>query len=429
MLPRPIFLLLTILTVLVIGSAIRKDVDEVESNKGKVGIIEGDIMLTDDQMEAISSVGKRVKRQITTRWKKWTNGKVYYYYESAFTDLKRQLMKTAMAYISSQTCVTFQESSTATNRLKFTNDGGCASYIGMNGGEQPLWFGDGCTIFGTAVHEIMHTLGIFHTHSRYDRDDFLIVNLTAVPENMLPNLDKETSSTTYNAVPFEYGSTMLYRYNTFGDGTLFPKQAKYEKTMGLRRASFYDMVTINSRYSCSCPNSLACKNGGYTNPANCSQCVCPEGFGGTLCTGSPNNNIQLTAENYWKGYWISFGYNNKVLTTNYYMAYLIVNAPADKTIEVRVTDMTDFTCAYGCNYNGVELKVMGDPRVTNPVFCCKDDVGVLNTVYSSKQNPLPIVLHQRYGSSRVSINYRYVDTPLSSNRKTTNGYDNYQYYA
>ena len=51
-----------------------------------------------------------------------------------------------MSFISSQTCVTFEESSTAQHRIRFMNDGGCASYIGMNGGEQQLWFGDGCTI-------------------------------------------------------------------------------------------------------------------------------------------------------------------------------------------------------------------------------------------------------------------------------------------
>uniref|UniRef100_A0A1I7TX13 Zinc metalloproteinase n=1 Tax=Caenorhabditis tropicalis TaxID=1561998 RepID=A0A1I7TX13_9PELO len=429
MIPRLSFLLLLSFVVLIAGSVIRNDVDEVESNKGNVGVIEGDIMLSDAQREMISAAGKRVKRQITKIWKKWPNGKVYYYFEPSFTDLKKQLMATAMTYISSQTCITFEQSTTASNRLKFLNDGGCASYVGMLGGEQALWFGDGCAIFGTAVHEIMHSLGIFHTHSRSDRDDYLAVSLTNVPEEMLVNLDKETTATTYNAVPFEYGSTMLYRYNTWTDGTLVPKQQQFEKTMGLRRVSFYDMAAINAHYQCRCSNNLSCKNGGYTNPSNCSECVCPTGFAGQLCDGPPTNSIKLTAQNYWQGYWVTCGYNQVLLTTNFYMAYIIINAPADKTIEVRVVEMTNFTCSYGCNYNGVELKVMGDPRVTNPIFCCKDDPNVLNTIYSSKQNPLPIVLHQRYGNSKVAIHYRYVDTPLSSNPKTTNGYDNYQYYA
>ncbi|ULT89168.1 hypothetical protein L3Y34_007971 [Caenorhabditis briggsae] len=429
MLPRPILILLSLVVVLVVGSVIRRDLDEVELNRGREGIIEGDIMLTQEQPSAMNDVGNRVKRQITKKWKKWPNGKVYYTFDSEFTSLKRELMSTAMKYIASQTCVTFEESSTAANRLRFMNDGGCASYIGMNGGEQLLWFGDGCSIFGTAVHEIMHTLGIFHTHSRYDRNNYLSVNLTEVPENMLSNLAMETAETTYNAVPFEYGSTLLYRYNTWGDGTLYPKQGAFEKTMGLRRVSFYDIVNINSRYSCSCLTNLACKNGGYTNPSTCNTCVCPTGYGGTLCDQKPSNSIMLTADNYWKGYWVSFGYNSDVLTTNYYMAHLIINAPADKTIEVKLVGLKDFTCAYGCNYNGVEMKVMGDPRMTNPLACCSDDSTIMNQVFESKLNPTPIVLHQRYGSSTVTIQYRYVDKALSSNKKTTNGYDSYQYYA
>lgn len=273
-----------------------------------------------------------------------------------------------MAYISSMTCVTFQESSSATNRIKFLNTGGCASYIGMKGGEQEIWFGDGCEIFGTAVHEIMHTLGVFHTHSRYDRNDYLSVDLTGVPDNMVTNLAMESRSETYNAVPFEYGSTMQYRYNTWGEKTLAPKEPSYTYTMGIRKVSFYDMVNINSRYTCSCSNSLDCANGGYPNPSNCSQCICPSGFGGATCTTAPpTNSISLTATTSWKGYWVNFGYAADVLTTNFYTSTLFITAPADKTIQVRITEMTNFQCTPGCNYNGIEVKYMGDPRIVNPL--------------------------------------------------------------
>uniref|UniRef100_A0A8R1HHQ4 Zinc metalloproteinase n=2 Tax=Caenorhabditis japonica TaxID=281687 RepID=A0A8R1HHQ4_CAEJA len=418
-------LFLAFLAALVSCSTIRKGYlydDEAESNLGRDGIVEGDIVLTESQR------AQRVKRQITKIWKKWPDNLVYYYFDSSVSSLKQQLFGTAFAYISSLTCISFKESSTAANRLKIIGTGGCASYIGMNGGEQTLWFGDGCEIFGTAVHELMHTLGIFHAHSRYDRDDYLAVNLNGVPDDMLANLQEETTKTTYNAVPFEFGSTMMYRQNTWGDNTLYPKEAIYQKTMGLRRVSFYDMVNVNNHYECGCSKNLTCKNGGYTNPAKCSQCICPDGYGGTLCDDVPSNSVKLTATSDWKGYWVNFGYNTQALTTNFYTAYLIINAPADKTIEVKIVEMTNFTCAYGCNYNGVEIKSNGDPRIVNPVFCCTQDDGVLNTVYTAKLNPLPIVLHQRHGSSKISINYRYVDENLSSHDKISNGYDGYRYF-
>ena len=32
-----------------------------------------------------------------------------------------------------------------------------------------------------------------------------------------------------------------------------------------------------------CSNQLSCQNGGYQDPKNCSQCLCPDQWVGTLC--------------------------------------------------------------------------------------------------------------------------------------------------
>ena len=81
-----LLLLLPLVAVLVTGYVIRKDADEVESNRGRQGIIEGDILMTDDQIHAMSAAGKRAKRQITKIWNKWPNAKVYYFFDSAFSE-------------------------------------------------------------------------------------------------------------------------------------------------------------------------------------------------------------------------------------------------------------------------------------------------------------------------------------------------------
>lgn len=169
----------------------------------------------------------------------------------------------------------------------------------------------------------MHALGVIHTHSRLDRDNFLNINLTNVSKEMMHNYAIFNQST--NVVPYEYGSTMHYYANI---STMFPKKSEYSATLGIGRVTFYDMVILNTAYNCKCPNELLCGNGGYTNPSKCSECICPLGYGGVLCdrpvslfliwpsmyigflkmfliqiTGS----VQLSAESYWKGYWIAIG--------------------------------------------------------------------------------------------------------------------------
>ncbi|CAK5034437.1 unnamed protein product [Meloidogyne enterolobii] len=63
----------------------------------------------------------------------------------------------------------------------------CYSQVGKTGGKQELSLGQGCLFNETIIHELMHSLGFWHEHSRADRDNHIIIRW----ENILPGLDSQ----------------------------------------------------------------------------------------------------------------------------------------------------------------------------------------------------------------------------------------------
>ena len=90
-------------------------------------------------------------------------------------------MLEAMAHITTKVpCVKFEpKTSSSVNFVTIVNGPDCSSNLGMAGGEQHLNMNSGCFDDGlvTPVHELLHTLGFVHEHTRPDRDDFIDVDL------------------------------------------------------------------------------------------------------------------------------------------------------------------------------------------------------------------------------------------------------------
>ncbi|KIH50064.1 astacin [Ancylostoma duodenale] len=77
-----------------------------------------------------------------------------------------------------------------TDYLFVTDDDGgdgCLSHVGRLGGYQPLILGRGCESFAHTAHEVGHALGLYHTQSRHDRDDYIKVNWDNIPQSANKN--------------------------------------------------------------------------------------------------------------------------------------------------------------------------------------------------------------------------------------------------
>ncbi|VDK21845.1 unnamed protein product, partial [Anisakis simplex] len=143
---------------------------------------------------------------------------------------------------------------------------------------------------GIISHEILHSLGIWHEQSRSDRDEYINVNYDNLFPGMEGNFEKRTEVVTSNLEqPYDLGSVMHYSSTAFArdqsTATITTRDGNYQHTIGQRKTlSFKDAKIINLQYCMGvCTRQLPCQNSGYTDPRECSECRCPEGYGGTFC--------------------------------------------------------------------------------------------------------------------------------------------------
>lgn len=193
-------------------------------NPNNTDLIEGDIIPSKPKEERFTTY-----TVVTDPAKVWTDGKVYYQFGKRLGAYVQGIVEEAMEYIQSRSCVRFEKRSGQENFINIAyREGRCASHVGMRGGEQTIALDPSlCPDQGQMLHELLHALGFFHEHSRFDRDQYVSVHWDNVQPDTKNSFElKPETEADPLGQEYDYKSVMHYPHNAFSmkpdESTLTP---------------------------------------------------------------------------------------------------------------------------------------------------------------------------------------------------------------
>ncbi len=242
-------------------------------------IFEGDIDLgSEAEMEALRTAVKAARAApgaapagvlrgiVHSSAARWPGGLVAW----ETTPALRDRVERAIAHWESRTRIRFVERTPANqafypNWVSFEPVKGCSSPVGMRGGKQVVSLTDGCE-FGATVHEIGHSLGLWHEQSREDRNAHVRVQTENIEPDELDNFDQHITDGD-DVGAYDYASIMHYSRKAFsknGEDTIVPLGGQ---SIGQRDGlSAGDVAAIRSIYP-DLERPLLFRIGGGADPA------------------------------------------------------------------------------------------------------------------------------------------------------------------
>uniref|UniRef100_A0A7M5V032 Metalloendopeptidase n=1 Tax=Clytia hemisphaerica TaxID=252671 RepID=A0A7M5V032_9CNID len=176
------------------------------------GLVDGDIQVSPEEFIALKE-GKLTFGSI--RGGRWTKGEIPYVISSNMRASGRQRIQEAINEYHARTCLRFKQRTNERYYITFQEGTGCNSPVGMvsYGNRINLEY-PGCHSKGTVMHEIGHSIGLYHEQNRPDRDQYVKIHLQNI-NGPWAYAFKIVNSIDSLGTPYDFHSMM--HYSTFAD--------------------------------------------------------------------------------------------------------------------------------------------------------------------------------------------------------------------
>lgn len=206
---------------------------------------QGDIVLTDEQLK------DQPQQKGGASFSRWPGGKIYYTVASNMGSINANKITTAVNEYNNKTNTQWIPRTNQSNYVEFIFGSSSGSdgwaHIGYRGGKQTVSLDQYISV-GSVIHEMGHTVGLYHEHTRKDRDQYVTILWNNIQDGQAYNFNIYNSGTDIG--PFNINSVMMYwptSYSKNGQPTI--KRAN-NTNFTYNRTGFTagDITTINTMY-------------------------------------------------------------------------------------------------------------------------------------------------------------------------------------
>ncbi|CAK5035548.1 unnamed protein product [Meloidogyne enterolobii] len=219
----------------------------------------------------------------------WPNKQMPIHFHSSVGRRARKAVQTAINILADATCISFPKYDPNLHKNYMTiksSENGCWTFVGFKDTQEhnQINLASGvalCESSPAAIHEIMHSLGVYHEQNRYDRDEYIEVLFDNLMPNVVSQYQKQSKATleTYGE-PYDYGSIMHYQVRA-GTKNGLPVHAgskngqpafrvlrQYDEAYigNARIPSLIDLSKLNKLYGCPQPEEGDSSSGEINDP-------------------------------------------------------------------------------------------------------------------------------------------------------------------